>query len=144
MGGLSVVRTRAGVPLEIGDVLLPSPTLLDIRDVWAKDLPFECTFWRVRRDAAGVSVDPVTHRCPIFSDALGASPASALALDVLHTVHLGVTQRLGSAILWRIVEANVYNKRSVSQRVRAMEADMHTWYQHENIPHEQRMGRLTC
>eukprot|EP00959_Pyramimonas_sp_CCMP1952_P117445 2455003-Pyramimonas_sp.AAC.1 len=69
----------------MGGALLPSPSLLDIREVWTKPVPIDCVFWRVRRDGAGVSIDPLTHRSPIFSDVLKSSPASTLALDVLHT-----------------------------------------------------------
>eukprot|EP00959_Pyramimonas_sp_CCMP1952_P204066 4267708-Pyramimonas_sp.AAC.1 len=68
----------------MGDALLPSPSLLDIREVWAKPVPFDCVFWRVRLGGAGVSIEPVTRRSPIFSGVLKSSPASTLALDVLH------------------------------------------------------------
>eukprot|EP00959_Pyramimonas_sp_CCMP1952_P352094 7377198-Pyramimonas_sp.AAC.1 len=74
---------------------------------------------------------------------LKTSPADTLALDVLHTVHLGVAQRLGSVVFWRVLEANVARKRALPQRVKSLESLLHTWYQTKDIPHESRLGRLT-
>eukprot|EP00959_Pyramimonas_sp_CCMP1952_P008156 170740-Pyramimonas_sp.AAC.1 len=74
---------------------------------------------------------------------LRSTPFSVLGLDVLHAVHLGVAQRLGSVIFWRVVEANVARKRSIAQRVKHMESELHARYELQKIPQEARLGRLT-
>ena len=122
--------TIAGTELLYGDRLEPSEALLDIQAVRSVQLPVSVTFWRQRYGQhSKLPLDPVMHRCPLFDTRLHSSPARTLAIDELHTLHLGEIQRVVSASLWRIVLSNVWQLRGtnasiIDQGVRRLFADL--------------------
>lgn len=143
-GGLVVVRESVAWPsLREGDALVPSVELLDIRDLRSKSLPLNVIFWRSHRDEQGRSIDWLSSRSPVFSELLGTDPGRHLALDILHTVHLGVANRLGSAMIWRVIELNPYGRRSLGLRVKLIESALFRWYDTHSIPAEAQLNRLT-
>ena len=143
-GGLVVTRDLPGTPLVPGDRLDPSSDLPNIRDVFERQIPFTARFWRIRRDHKGRSIDWLAHRSPIFDDRLLSSPDSVLALDSLHTVYLGCAQRVCSAILWRLVEANPFGISGQKSIWKRIETDMKAWFEEADVPHDRRLGRLTA
>eukprot|EP00959_Pyramimonas_sp_CCMP1952_P453842 9468935-Pyramimonas_sp.AAC.1 len=73
-----------------GDLLVPSANVPTTSSFPDARLPFEAVFWRYSRDAKGVVIDWLRGRCPLFSAELKTSPATCLAVDEMHTLHLGV------------------------------------------------------
>eukprot|EP00959_Pyramimonas_sp_CCMP1952_P363516 7612292-Pyramimonas_sp.AAC.1 len=71
--------------------------------------------WRSRRGFSGNIIDPIIHRCPLFSNALGATPASNLAVDSLHTLYFGAVAKFCSAAVWRLLLMNVWGVRASTQ-----------------------------
>eukprot|EP00959_Pyramimonas_sp_CCMP1952_P291828 6103597-Pyramimonas_sp.AAC.1 len=93
--------TVDGVTLKPGDRLEPSDTLRDTHALEKATLPLLVTFWRPQLGDGGKVIDSVMHRCPLYSEALHASPNRTLAVDSLHTLFLGPVLRFVSAALWR-------------------------------------------
>ena len=122
-----------GTALLYGDRLEPSPALLDVQQVRSVRLPVSLTFWRQRLGKhSKLPLDPVNHRCQLFSEVLGTSPMRSLAIDELHTLHLGVVQRTASACIYRIVLANPWGFQGttssvVDRGVRMLWTDLKTW-----------------
>eukprot|EP00959_Pyramimonas_sp_CCMP1952_P319818 6692252-Pyramimonas_sp.AAC.1 len=109
IGGRGIARdvVVAGVQLKSGDRLEPNTHVRDIGDVLGVKLPAMFTFWRSRYGPfTKLPLDPVQRRCPLFDQRLGTSPVRTLAADAMHTLHLGIVQRLISAVLYRVIFSN--------------------------------------
>ena len=108
-GGLVAYKSVevAGTQVQSGDRLEPSESLGDIGKLQCVRVPCVVKLWRPTI-VDGKCVDPVTHRCPLFSKYLNTSPAVNLAIDALHTVSLGVSVKFVSASLWRVLFADVW------------------------------------
>ena len=80
-----------------GDRLEPSPILLDVADFdLINTFPVVVIFWSVASQSRAL------HRNPLFSEELGVGLHS-LAIDILHTLYLGVVARWVVAALWLLV-----------------------------------------
>jgi len=68
------------------DRLEPHWLLMDVADFGTniREFPTTVLFWRPLMNSI------CTHRCPLFDAALGITPKRSIALDLLHTLHLGV------------------------------------------------------
>ena len=138
-----------GVALEGRDRVAPSPALLDVRLLDTVALPCAVTLWRPRGDFRLRICDTVIRRNPIFDgDICRGGPAEVLAVDTLHTVHLGVIQRLVSAILWRLLLANSWGIRGSQEHVlelgvRRMTAHMLRYFEDERTPADRRVATLS-
>ena len=69
-----------------GDRVEPSVSLPDIAKLEAtcsRGAPLGITFWRKDNETL------CTHRCPLWDDRLGISPATTLAFDTLHVLYRG-------------------------------------------------------
>eukprot|EP00959_Pyramimonas_sp_CCMP1952_P308721 6461164-Pyramimonas_sp.AAC.1 len=138
-GGLLVTSTLPGLPLQIGGALRPSQDLPDIRNLWTRPLGFVATFWRARYDRKGRCLDWLSSRCPIFCEQLRTSPTSVLGLDTLHTVHLGVAQRLLSCVIWRAIEGDPWGARSLKQRFKRLETELFNYFEDNGVEHDRRI-----
>ena len=78
--------------------------LLDVAAFDIKPLPMTVLFWRRRSDDRGRVTNKVLHRCPLLA-APFLDPMLVLALDTLHTLHLGVVMRFVAVVFWRVVSA---------------------------------------
>lgn len=74
--------------LRSGDRLEPSVHLPDVHAFRTAKLPLDIIFWRGNYINTSLT-DSVRHHCPLFDEELATSPARTLALDNLHTLHLG-------------------------------------------------------
>eukprot|EP00959_Pyramimonas_sp_CCMP1952_P409941 8591314-Pyramimonas_sp.AAC.1 len=66
--------TLNGTPLKSGDRLEPSRELMDTFSLERSACPVVLTFWRATFTSDSKIVDPMNHRCPLFSLDLGTSP----------------------------------------------------------------------
>ena len=90
--------TINGAVLLRGDRLEPSESLLDTHSLRSVRLPVTLVFGRTRfGNDTKLPLDSMHHRCPLFDERLHSSPVNSLAIDELHTLHLGEVQRVVSA-----------------------------------------------
>ena len=88
----------AELGLKSGDKLEPSDALHDVgRLEQVASFPFPVVFWRPSEE--GIA----KHRCPLFAPSFGLAPSRALALDILHTLHLGVANSFAVLLIWRLI-----------------------------------------
>ena len=101
--GRALLNNFAELELLKGDRLEPTEdTLLDVGSLSADTpLPVELVFWRTTAETLA------THRNPLFDARLGVGP-NALAIDVLHTLLLGVVQRYVLRVIWLFVQMDAY------------------------------------
>ena len=122
--------------LERGQGLRVEPTweLQDIAQIFEppKYFPFPLTFWD--RSAE----ERTRHRNPLF-DVVGASVTIGLtfmnlAIDVMHTIYLGLAQYITVIILWRLLDGDSWELHTgtVEERtelgVQIMLRDLFAWY----------------
>eukprot|EP00959_Pyramimonas_sp_CCMP1952_P456266 9472863-Pyramimonas_sp.AAC.1 len=93
-------------------------------------------------------MDSVAHRCPLFKQEWGTSPATTMAIDSLHTVYYGPITRWASTGLWRLIKLNPWKYTGDKDTVytkccQRIEADMFTWFDQKQIAHDRRLGGLT-
>ena len=129
--------------LKAGDRLEASAELMVPLDFRLATTPFSCVFWRRRCDAKKRCIDSVSHRCPLFSEKIHSSPARNLCFDTLHTVNLGIMQRWLSAVLHRILHANIWGAGVGDAGVRRLESDLISYYGRAGVPHSRRVNVLT-
>ena len=91
-----------GVDLCVGDRVVPSAEITNVRMFDTIELPIVVTFWRATFDDRGRCTDFVINRSPLFCNHLGTSPTRTLAVDNLRTVNYGPMMRWTSAALWRV------------------------------------------
>ena len=115
--------------LVAGDRLEPSDVVPDVGafEGLASRLPVTVTFWRRQNNTAAV------HRNPLFNARTGLSVQN-LAIDVLHTLHLGVFKSYCTTALWSLIQADAWNTREptaeVSDKlnVARCRVELMTWY----------------
>lgn len=143
------MRAIAALPqLKPADRVAPTPEMLDHALLDTMEIPFHITFWRSSWDRTGSCKDPVIHRNPLFSVALGTSPNRTLAVDALHTVYYGPVMRWTSAVLWRVLWANPWGcvgakPLKLEFGVRRLRSDMFAWFKEHGTPADRRLGDLT-
>ena len=105
-GGRTLMIDMPEVGLERGDRVAATPTMLDVG--LGMDTLFDdgaafhtVLFWRTRYQTK------MMHRNPLLLESLGIGIYS-LAIDVLHTVHLGVMQRFCCAFVWLCISRNAF------------------------------------
>ena len=101
--GLSLAAPFPELKLIAGDRF---GTCLDLPDVGA--------FFRISSfPPDGVAVDSLNgtlclHRCPLFNRDIGLTPNTAVALDLRHTYHLGVTLVYCRHDVWECLRSGVW------------------------------------
>lgn len=100
--GRSLTRSFPSLGLLVGDRLEPSHELRDIAKFdEMTGFPRLVLFWRPATETLA------KHRNPLLSPSLGTG-LGTLAIDTLHTLHLGVLKRFVMWFLWRVVDRDVY------------------------------------
>lgn len=132
------------------DRVEPSWDLMDTGEVLTcpKDTkyPITITLWRRSDETRS------RHRNPLF-DAPGRNQigisTSSLALDVLHTIHLGIAQFCILEILWRAFDADVFETNIISKEDRLgahcqmLEAQLFKWYKQRSTKYpEEKLTHL--
>ena len=149
--GLTVTKdfipTNFPAGLRIGDRIEPSKELPFPLDVFSAPLPLKITLWRIHLDPFRRATDPVIHRCPLFDPALGTTPQT-LAIDTLHTLYYGPIMRYCCACLWRLILNCVWPHHGDQEARRElackrMSAELSTWQDAEQIPHENCLPEIT-
>lgn len=103
--GRALDRDLPSLGLRKHDRLEPSAGCPDTFALDARsDFPINLVFWRTSQEGM------VRHRCPLFSRRSGIS-ATAICVDELHTLHLGIFQDFVLAALWQIIEQDVFGER---------------------------------
>ena len=99
--------------LREGDRLEPSDVLPNIRhfEYLSSQLPVTVVFWRRENDTLAL------HRNPLFRTDLGIT-IQCFAIDVMHTLHLGVFKAYCWSVLWRLIDCDVWNVGAVAADVR--------------------------
>ena len=87
---------------------------------------------------------------PLFSERIGSSPVSTLAVDALHTLMLGPVMRYISAAVWRVVLRNPFKVQKqlepmIETTVSMLRTDLKTWMQDpaNGIPKSRQLAKLT-
>lgn len=111
-GGSAGRALNADVP-ELGllahDRIEPTQSLRDVGDFdKLSTFPVRVLFWRVS------SATLCHRRFPLFDEALGITPTTVIALDLLHTLYLGVMQSLCKTALWHLLVAPVWGVTSAN------------------------------
>jgi hypothetical protein len=88
-----------GVSLLKHDRLEPSPALPDVGQLDGATPPIRVVFWRSSKQTR------TTHRNPLFDLTLGISTA-CIAIDALHTLHLGVFKHFVQLVFWLLIDCN--------------------------------------
>ena len=115
-----------GQRLEAGDRLEPSGELLDTAAFaqWTR-FPLRVVFWRSRNETM------CRRRCPLLARDLGLTLRSAVAFDVLHTLHLGVMNSYCCLVLWQLVDGGIWGESNASDLepiVLALRSELWLWY----------------
>ena len=114
-------------------------------------VPTVVSFWRQRFGVqTKLPLDSVHHRSPLFDDLLGSSPCRNLAVDELHTLHMGPVQRCASAALWRVVLSNPWGftgstDNVINRGVKAVAGDLRSWQRRpaNQVAHSEQIQNLT-
>ena len=93
-----------GLGLKAGDRLEPSQSLPDIGRTFDEcaNFPVMVFFWRRSEETL------CTHRCPLFDPAIGTTPNKSVALDLLHTLYLGVMVIWCQTTIWATIACNIW------------------------------------
>ena len=73
------------------------------------------------------------HRCPLFDVDLGITPTRSVALDLLHTLHLGVLNGFAAVLVWILLQKSVWGQFETTESeklavaVIAMRAELWFW-----------------
>lgn len=137
--GRGLLEDFPSLRLLAGDRLEPSEAVPDIGAVDAtSQFPLELTFWRTSVQRG------VLHRMPLFTPLLGLSPDS-FALDLLHTLHLGIMNRYVCCCIWRLFRADVWNvvaagaahtaDEALQMNCMRFRADLFDWYRARQRAH---------
>jgi hypothetical protein len=119
----------ADLRLKRGDRLEPCAGLRDVGAFGSLDVPASLVFWRPTLETLA------RHRNPIFSADTGITIGS-LRVDTLHCLYLGVFQAHCSAVVWALIDADVWQTRdahhtSAIERLQEscvrLQADLHAW-----------------
>jgi len=123
--------------LSKNDRLEPHADLVDVAQFdHISEFPCRVLFWRRSRETL------CTHRCPLFSSALGLTPAS-IAIDALHTLLLGPFLSWGKLAIWKLLSCGVWgalednNESRLKVAIMVLRTALHAWYKAE-----QSAGRL--
>lgn len=101
--GRAMTADLAEFGLLKGDRLEPCPLHPDIMiEDRQLEFPARLLFWRVSEEGL------TKHRNPIFEPNTLLTP-SALCIDEMHTMHLGVFQVYTLGVLWRVIEADAFH-----------------------------------
>lgn len=127
-----------------GDRLVPSKVLPDVGELSALALPATVTFWRPKYYKQACT-DNMLYRNPLFSRRTLAWPALTFVLDVLHVLYLGVHQRIISAVIWAIIDNNVFNIRGgrdviIDGTLERLSEHLEHWYSENKIPLNYQIG----
>ena len=146
--GRALLNDVPSLGLKAGDRLTPSEQLCDVGDFSAASLPLVVRFWRGTYRGQ-TCMDPLLNRNPVFSPTLYTSPSLTFALDVLHILYLGVHGRCISAVLWAILDANVFGIPGPHQDVvvpaalERLSGMLNDWYDDTGVPQNYRVHELT-
>jgi len=96
--------------LSAGARLEPGLDLLNVARIdTLEEFPTSIMFWRRSTETRA------RHRNPIFSSKTGISPATSICVDELHTINLGVMQRLMAEIIDVLVTADFSRSRCTTR-----------------------------
>ena len=88
-----------------GDRLEPSPALPDVAALNGDTkFPICVTFWRPSENTLQL------HRCPLWDESLGLTPTRSIALDILHTFHLGIVLVWAKFVVWYILRSRIWGE----------------------------------
>jgi hypothetical protein len=99
--GRALVTNFSEFGLQLGDRLEPSTAVPNVGAFELLAVPFIATFWRPCLQTRA------KHRNPILMGELGITVAS-IAIDVLHTLNLGVYKHWVMLVFWYIIDINYY------------------------------------
>ena len=108
--GRALAQPVPELGLQMGDRLCPNPLLQDVGKFEALVPPCDVLFWRFG------NATMTHHRNPIFCAATGVTIAT-LALDSLHTLHLGVYKDYCMAAIWALLLADIYGMKQPNRDV---------------------------
>lgn len=127
--GRALRDSVAELGLRANDRLEPNELLADVADFERiTSFPARVLFWRRSRESL------CTRRCPLFDEQCGVSIVRSVALDVLHTLHLGVMLSWCKLAMWALIDAGVWGAFEPTEvekfqvSVLAMNVELTRWY----------------
>ena len=103
--GLSLVATFSELKLKAGDRLEPCSDFPDVGAFFCiLSFPLEgvpLLLWRAETETLCL------RRCPLFNRDIGLNPNTAVALDLLHTNHLGVMLVNCRHVVWEFLRSGI-------------------------------------
>lgn len=97
--GRGLVRDVVELGLEKGDRLEPGLDVYDVALFELTAMPFQCVFWRLQRD------DRLLHGSLLWT--IPGATVACIAVDLLHSWHLGGLSDYIGAALWCVVQSGV-------------------------------------
>ena len=99
--GLALNRAFPRFGLKRGDRVEPSMHLMDWQTLY-KRKPQGLLFWRQSAETS------VRRRNPLFQESLHTHVTSSFAIDVMHSWCLGIFQQFVVAVLWKVLDSNLF------------------------------------
>jgi hypothetical protein len=124
------------------DRLEPTAKLIDVGDFEKLEVPTTVLFWR------GVASTCAHHRNPILSPEIG-SGTNLIAIDTLHTLHLGVIKHYVTFAFWALLLANVWKvfgsieEHIISMGVVHLRSEIFAFYERFKRQYPEKKHKLT-
>lgn len=141
--GRALVRDLPHLRLRKGDRLEPSPMLPDVGNLEALSPPATVTFWRPENSSL------VNHRCPLWDTAIGLTAMRCIAIDMLHTFHLGTVLEWVTKFVWHLLQINIFNRPETNaherniQSITLLKIRLNTWYAEYDRTHREEDRQIT-
>lgn len=132
--GRALIRDLPGLGLAKGDRLEPSKELPDVCALETVSVfPIVVTFWRMSTESW------TKHRNPLFCDDICGIGIETLAVDTLHTLNLGIYQKMVARVWWLLLTLDVFEvanaaggranmDETVQNGILRLKLDLVTWY----------------
>ena len=142
--GRCLMRAMPDLGLEVGDRLVPSPSLEDPGNFDAVvTFPIEVVFWRQSRDSLA------RNRNPVFDSSIGVAPVRSLTVDTLHCLYLGVFLAFARHLVWLLVLGGAWGDKPtqdeiIESAVIAIRKELAAWYKRRARDHpDERLTRIS-
>jgi hypothetical protein len=130
------------------DFMTPSLHLADVAALDSSPLPIKAVFWRRAFGFNKKQIGPASRRNPLFCNELGITPSLHLAIDMMHTLYLGVFGRFGTCVIHRIILLNPWHlhgtsEERISMACRLLKGRLDTWQTEHGIDPCKKLNDLT-
>jgi hypothetical protein len=120
--------------LEAFDRLEPCDAVPDIGSFANISVPTTVSFWRKSQESS------TRHENPMLQSRFGLNPDTALTVDCLHAVHLGVLKVWCTVAVWQVLTSGIYGSvgaadENLQVAVLAFRGSLMSWYRARHLAH---------